>query len=226
MMPVIVSGKRTLWKLICQQWREMWISHSTKKQSAGQPPWLIWWKCAGMFCWIAKGRLRIFNCTKDKICSLHVLGWPRRNVAFCDSSQMCWRLTWWSTNQEDRPLLTASVCTSQGKHIVVCQMLLYHECKISFWWFSSCIANFGRTGESFMSESYHDRWRFQQDRGSQLCNWSLHATMSQGIKLQMIGCSKRTCHSNRQIEICLQLLIATKSAQSSSWTVLCHPQHI
>eukprot|EP00977_Amphora_coffeiformis_P003139 scaffold585_cov174-Amphora_coffeaeformis.AAC.2 len=38
------------------------------------------------------------------------------------------------TNQEDRPLLTASVQTSQGKYIVVCRMLLSHERKISFRW--------------------------------------------------------------------------------------------
>eukprot|EP00977_Amphora_coffeiformis_P020312 scaffold8061_cov84-Amphora_coffeaeformis.AAC.1 len=38
------------------------------------------------------------------------------------------------TNQEDRPLLMASVRTSQGKYIVVCRMLLSHERKISFRW--------------------------------------------------------------------------------------------
>ena len=38
------------------------------------------------------------------------------------------------TNQEDRPLLTVSVRTSQGKYIVVCRMLLSHERKISFRW--------------------------------------------------------------------------------------------
>eukprot|EP00977_Amphora_coffeiformis_P015103 scaffold4412_cov82-Amphora_coffeaeformis.AAC.1 len=35
---------------------------------------------------------------------------------------------------EDRPLLTASVRTSQGKYIVVCRMLLSHERQISFRW--------------------------------------------------------------------------------------------
>jgi hypothetical protein len=38
------------------------------------------------------------------------------------------------TNQEDRPLLTASIRTSQGKYIVVCRMLLSHERRISFRW--------------------------------------------------------------------------------------------
>ena len=38
------------------------------------------------------------------------------------------------TNQEDRPLLTGSVRTSQGKYIVVFRMLLSHERKISFRW--------------------------------------------------------------------------------------------
>ena len=38
------------------------------------------------------------------------------------------------TNAEDRPLLTTSVRTSQGKYIVVCRMLLSNERKISFRW--------------------------------------------------------------------------------------------
>ena len=38
------------------------------------------------------------------------------------------------TNNEDRPLLTVSVRTSQGKYVVVCRMLLSNERKISFRW--------------------------------------------------------------------------------------------
>eukprot|EP00977_Amphora_coffeiformis_P023638 scaffold13876_cov84-Amphora_coffeaeformis.AAC.3 len=40
------------------------------------------------------------------------------------------------TNQEDHPLLTASVRTSQGKYIFICRILLSHERIISFRWFS------------------------------------------------------------------------------------------
>eukprot|EP00977_Amphora_coffeiformis_P024771 scaffold17096_cov90-Amphora_coffeaeformis.AAC.1 len=48
------------------------------------------------------------------------------------------------TNQEDRPLLTASVRTSQGKYIFICRMLLSHERIISFRWFS--LVHNGRKG--------------------------------------------------------------------------------
>ena len=38
------------------------------------------------------------------------------------------------TNNEDHLLLTASICTSQGKYVVICQMILLHERRISYCW--------------------------------------------------------------------------------------------
>ena len=38
------------------------------------------------------------------------------------------------TNNEDRPLLTISIRTSQGKYVVICRMILSHERRISYRW--------------------------------------------------------------------------------------------
>ena len=38
------------------------------------------------------------------------------------------------TNQEDRPLLTISIRTSQGRYVVICRILLSHERRISYRW--------------------------------------------------------------------------------------------
>ena len=38
------------------------------------------------------------------------------------------------TNQEDRPLLTASIRTSQGRYVVICRMMLSHERRMSYRW--------------------------------------------------------------------------------------------
>ena len=38
------------------------------------------------------------------------------------------------TNNEDHSLLTVSIHTSQGKYVVICQMILLHERRISYCW--------------------------------------------------------------------------------------------